>query len=85
MIVWAVIFQAGKVGRRPIRLDLRRTKHFACCEGQYVAGGLYELAGLGRRGAYSVIVRVYFGSRATRARRARAQRALDRLALPPLR
>jgi hypothetical protein len=83
--VWAVIFQAGKVGRKPIQLDLRRAKYFACCEGEYVAGGLYGLAGVGPRGAYSVIVRVYFGSRPTRSRRAQAQRALDRLELPPIR
>jgi hypothetical protein len=37
---------------------------------------------IGRR-AYSVIVRVFFGSRPPNARRTEAQRALDRL--PPLR
>jgi hypothetical protein len=82
VIVWAVIFQAGKVGRKPIRLDLRRARHLACCEGEYVPGGLDELAGVGPGGAYSVLVRVYFGSRPTMARRATAQRALDHLALP---
>lgn len=79
------IFQAGQVGQKPIRLDLRHAKHFACCEGAYVAGGSYELEGVGPGAAYSVIVRVYFGSRPTPARRAHAQRALDRLKLPPLR
>jgi hypothetical protein len=82
VIVWAAIFQGRPGKQKPIRLDLRRAKHFACCEGEYVAGGLYELTGLGPRRAYSVIVRVYFGSRATRTLRLQAQRALNRLRLP---
>lgn len=85
VIVWAVIFQTERRGQKPIQLDLRLSRHFACCEGEYVAGGLYELTGSGTGAAYSVIVRVYFGSRPTAASRAQAQRALDRLKLPPLR
>jgi hypothetical protein len=83
IVVWAVIYQAASDGQKPIRLDLRRARHLPCCEGEYVAGGLYELTGLGPERAYSVIVRIYFGSRASRARRAKAQWALDRLQLPP--
>jgi hypothetical protein len=85
VIVWAVIFQAGQRGQKPIHLDLHRAKYFPCCEGEYVPGGSYQLTGIGARGAYSVIVRFYFGSRPTRALRARAQRALDRLELPQIR
>jgi hypothetical protein len=85
MIVWAVIFQSDYTPRTQIELDLRKAKRFECCEGAYVAGGLYELTGAGPRRAYSVIVRVFFGSRPTSARRAAAQRALEQLKLPPAR
>jgi hypothetical protein len=85
MIVWAVIFQSDYTPQMPIKLDLRRARRFDCCEGAYVAGGLYELTGSGPRHAYSIIVRVFFGSRPTSARRAAAQRAVDQLRLPPLR
>jgi len=85
VIVWAVIFQTERPAQKPIRLELRHARHFACCEGAYVAGGAYELSGRGPGTGYSVIVRVYFASHPTRAARAQAQRALDRLELPPLR
>lgn len=82
VIVWAVIYQPASTPLRPIRLDLSKAKRFDCCEGAYVAGGEYELTGSGPGGAYSVIVRVYFGSRPTKALRADAQHALDHLRLP---
>lgn len=82
VIVWAVIFNPAQKGQRPIRLDLGKAKHFACCEGEYVAGGEYELTGYGPGRTYSVIVRVYYGAHPTSALRAEAQRALDQLALP---
>ncbi len=63
-----------------MRLD--RARRYPCCDGTYVAGGEYALAGAGPAAAYSVIVRVYFGSPPTRALRAQAQRALERLELP---
>ena len=85
VIVWAVIFQSDYTPQKPIGLDLSRARRLPCCEGAYVAGGVYELAGSGPRRAYSVIVRVFFGSRPTNARRNEAQRALERLELPPLR
>lgn len=85
VIVWVVIFESDYTPRKRITLDLSKARHLPCCEGAYVAGGLYELAGSGPRGAYSVIVRVFFGSRPTRLRLADAQRALDQLRLPPLR
>jgi hypothetical protein len=83
VIVWAVIFQGWPRGQKPIQLDLRRARHLPCCEGESVAGGVSELTGAGPHRAYSVIVRVYFGSPPTRALRAQAQHALDRLQLPP--
>jgi hypothetical protein len=85
VIVWAVIFQSNYTPHKPVRLDLGKARHLLCCEGAYVAGGVYDLTGSGPRRAYSVIVRVFFGSRSTKARRAEAQRALARLELPLLR
>jgi hypothetical protein len=84
VIVWAVIYTPAAPSA-PLRLDLGRARHLPCCEATPIAGGLYELTGTGPAGAYSAIVRVYFGSRPTAALRAEAQRALDRLALPALR
>ncbi len=83
VIVWAVIFSPAQKGEGPIRLDLARAEHFRCCDGPVsVAGGDYELTGHGPDRVYSVIVRVYFGSRPTRSLRAQAQQALHRLRLP---
>jgi len=82
IIVWAVIYAPASNGRR-IRLDLRKARHLACCDGPVrVAGGMYELAGYGPRRAYSMIVRVYFGSRPTQNFVAAAQLALNHLRLP---
>lgn len=83
ILVSAVIYQSGSKTQRPIELRLVRARRFPCCDGTYVAGGEYGLSGAGPRGAYSVIVRVYFGSRPTRPMRAQAQRAFDHLDLPP--
>lgn len=85
VIVWAVIFQGQMREHAPIRLELKRAKYFACCEGERVAGGMYELHGFGPRRGYTVYVRMYFGARPTASMRAQVQRALDRLELPPLR
>ena len=82
IIVWAVIYAPASNGPR-IQLDLRRARHLACCDGPVrVAGGSYELAGYGPRRAYSMIVRVYFGSRPTKYVVAEAQLALDHMQLP---
>ena len=67
---------------RRIELRLDRASRYPCCDGTSVAGGEYGLAGAGPAAAYSVIVRVYFGSPPTRALRAQAQRALEQLELP---
>jgi hypothetical protein len=85
VIVWAVIFQSHYVPPTPINLDLRTARRLPCCEGARVVGGVWELTGSGPHRAYSIIVRVFFGSRPTSARRVAAQRALDQLRLPPLR
>lgn len=83
LIVWAVIYSPAENGQKPIRLDLGRARHLRCCDGPVsVAGGDYELTGYGPNRAYSVIVRIYFGSRPTRGLRAQAQRALNQLQLP---
>ena len=83
IVVSAVVFQSGRKTQKPIELRLVHARRFPCCDGTYVAGGEYGLSGAGPRSAYSVIVRVYFGSRPTRSMRAQAQRALDCLELPP--
>lgn len=81
-LVFATIYESGAKHGRRIGLRLDRARRFPCCDGTYVPGGEYALSGLGPGAAYSVVVRVYFGSRPTRSMRAQAQRALDRLALP---
>jgi hypothetical protein len=78
-----VIYESGRKGQRPIELRLVRARLFPCCDGTYVAGGEYGLSGRGPHDAYSVIVRIYFGSAPTRRMRAQAQHALARLELPP--
>ena len=82
ILVFAVIYQSARKTGRQIALRLDRATRYPCCDGTYVAGGEYALAGLGPAAAYSVNVRVYFGSPPTRAMRAQAQRALDHLRLP---
>lgn len=81
LIVWAVIYNPAN-SSAPLRLDLRKARHLACCEGEYVAGGSYELTGYGPGRACSVIMRVYFGARPTKAALMQAQQALDHLQLP---
>ena len=81
-VIWAVIESPAERGQRPIRLDLTRARHFPCCDGVEVVGGEDELTGAGPGRAYSVIVRIYFGSPPTHAARVEAQRALDQLELP---
>jgi hypothetical protein len=82
IVVFAVIYESARRGERRIELRVDRATHYPCCDGTYVAGGEYVLAGAGPAAAYSVIVRVYFGSPPTRVMRAQAQRALDHLDLP---
>ena len=82
ILVFAVIYESGRTTQRQIALRFDRATRYPCCDGTYVAGGEYALAGAGPAAAYSVNVRIYFGSPPTRAMRAQAQRALDHLKLP---
>ena len=85
IVVWAVIYSPveSNPSPSPIRLDLSKARHLGCCDGPVsVVGGEYELTGYGPEHAYSVIVRVYFGSRPNGSLRAQAQRALNHLRLP---
>jgi hypothetical protein len=83
ILVFAVIYESGVKAGRQIELRFDRATRYPCCDGTYVAGGEYALAGLGPAAAYSVIVRVYFGSSPTHSMRAQAQHAIDHLKLPP--
>ena len=82
ILVFAVVYESGRRTGTGIALRIDRATRYRCCDGTYVPGGEYALAGLGPEAAYSVIVRIYFGSPPTRSMRAQAQRALDRLELP---
>ena len=82
IVVFAVIYQSARGAERAIVLRLNRAQRYPCCDGTYVAGGEYGLAGAWPAAAYSVIVRVYFGSLPTRSMRAQAQLALEQLELP---
>jgi hypothetical protein len=82
IVVYAVIYQSARSPERRIELRLGKARRYPCCDGTYVAGGEYGLAGAGHGAAYSVIVRVYFGSPPSRLMRAQAQRALEHLELP---
>lgn len=83
ILVFAVVYQSAPHAERSIPLRLDRATRYPCCDGTHVAGGEHGLTGAGPGGAYSVIVRVYFASPPTPEKRAQAQRALDRLELPP--
>ena len=83
IVVSAVVYQSARNTQTRISLRLERARRYPCCDGTHVAGGEYALAGSGPSRAYSVIVRVYFGSPPTRQMRAQAQRAVSRLELPP--
>ena len=84
VIVWAVIYTPAQKGEKPVRLNLGRAEHFACCETTGLVAGGYELTGSGPgpRSTYSVIVRIYFGSPPNTRLRAEAQLALQHLRLP---
>lgn len=82
VIVWAVIYSPVEQSEKPINLDLRAARRYACCEEAGIPAE-YDLAGAGPQRAYSVIVRVYFGSPPNPRLRAQAQLALRHLRLPP--
>jgi hypothetical protein len=82
IVVFAAVYQAAQTTEVRIVLRVDHARRYPCCDGTYVAGGEYALTGSGPAAAYSVIVRVYFGSSPTQSMRAQAQRALDHLELP---
>lgn len=82
ILVFAVVYQSAQNAVDPIVLRFAEARRHPCCDGTYVAGGEYGLTGAGPAAAYSVIVRVYFGSPPTRSMRAQAQHALNHLKLP---
>ena len=82
IVVFAVIYQSGRSTEKRVVLRFDRARRYHCCDGLSVAGGEYTLAGAGPASAYSVNVRVYFGSPPTRSMRALAQRALGHLEFP---
>jgi len=81
VIVWAVIYNPVEPGEKSIRLDFSAARRYACCEAARIPAE-YELTGSGPGNAYSVIVRIYFGSPANPRLRAEAQLALQHLRLP---
>jgi hypothetical protein len=86
VIVWAVIYSPIAENEKPIRLNFRSAKRYACCEAAPIPDE-YELTGSepGTHHEYSVIVRIYFGSKPTAPLKARAELALRHLVLPPAR
>jgi hypothetical protein len=82
IVVFAAIYQSAQKAQGRIDLHFARAKRHPCCDGTYVAGGEYVVAGAGPAAAYAVLVRVYFGSPPTRTMRAQARRALGHLELP---
>jgi hypothetical protein len=55
---------------------------WACCDGAYIRGGVWELYGFGPDRAYSVLIRIYWGSPPTAALKAEVTRAVRALRLP---
>jgi hypothetical protein len=82
VVVFVTAFESAGNKGKPVSLQFDRARRYPCCDGTAVPGGEYELSGAGPGAAYSVIVRVYFGSAPTASMRAEAQQALDRLELP---
>ena len=82
ILVFAVIYEAERNSEQPLALRFDDARRYPCCDGTYVAGDEYALAGVGPQAAYAVNVRVYFGSPPTRPMREQAQHALNHLELP---
>ena len=88
--MWASI-QACTAGWPPdhrrvsAHYSLADAYHFACCEGAPIKGGEWELYGFGPKRAYSVLIRIYWGSPPTASMEAEATRAVHALRLPDVR
>jgi len=88
VVVWGAIQTGGwPPGGRRISVDysLADAYRFPCCEAAYIGGGEWELYGFGPRRAYSVLVRIYWGSPPTPRMRRAATRAIHALRLPAAR
>ena len=91
VVVWASIQEADPTGWPPAgrrlspRLSLGHAFRLPCCDGTSVAGGAYELYAFGPRKAYTVLVRVYWGSPPMASIRTAAQHAISALVLPAAR
>ena len=81
VIAWAVIYSPLSKSERPVQLDFAKAKRYACCEEASIPAE-YDLTGAGPHQAYSVIIRIYFGSPPNPHLRAEAQLALQHLRLP---
>jgi hypothetical protein len=90
-VVWASIQTTCNTpwpggGRRvSAHYSLADAYHFPCCEGAGTGGGEWELYGFGPKRAYSVLIRIYWGSPPTKAMKAEAATALHSLRLPAVR
>lgn len=86
VVVWAAIepvsgWPAG--GRRvSAHYSLADAYRFPCCEAAYIGGGEWELYGLGPSRAYSVLIRIYWGSPPTVRMKQEAVRAIHALRFP---
>lgn len=84
VIVWAVIYSPDTQQEHAVQLDFRKAKRYACCVAALIPAE-YDLTGSGPHDAYSVIVRIYFGSQPSARSQAVAQQALSHLRLPSAR
>ena len=87
IVVWASIQLPTEAWppdhrRLSVHYSLVNAYRLACCEAAGIGGGEWELYGFGPRRAYTVLVRVYWGSPPTEAMKAEAERALHTLRLP---
>ena len=85
VVVWAIIQPSmpGQPDRRvSAHYNLADAYHFPCCDGEGVRGGSWELYGFSPKHAYSVLIRIYWGSPPTTAMKAEATRAIHALRLP---
>jgi hypothetical protein len=87
IIVWASIQTPDPTGWPPrgrkltLTYALAHASRFPCCEAASI-GGLWELYGDGPNRAYSVILRVFWGSTPSESMGVDAQRAIRALNLP---
>jgi hypothetical protein len=81
VIVWAEISSPVSPAAPQFQDTLSRATPISSGKAT-VAGGTYQLTGAGLNHTYSVVLRVYFGSRSTGAVRAEVRHAMEQLDLP---